>query len=130
MPSTTTSTPFGYRTAISSPFTPAEATVWFADVKRIVGAPHKFGQFIDLRGQKAASDDTNVIIQDAMKWVREQGMERSAVVVANSVTKMQILRLAKEVGMYAYERYFDASVEPEWEAKATAWIEKGTDPDA
>jgi len=65
-----------------------------------------------------------------MRWVRAQGMERSAVIVANALTKMQILRLAKEVGVYAYERYFDASVDAEWEAKALAWIEQGTDPDA
>ena len=130
MPSTTSATPFGYRTTISSPFSPAEATQWFADVKRAVGAPHKFGQLVDLRGQKLASDETNQIVQDAMKWVRTQGMERSAVVVANAITKMQIVRLAKEVGMYAYERYFDASADPQWEAKAKAWIEHGTDPDA
>ena len=61
---------------------------------------------------------------------RAQGMERSAVFVANAVTKMQIVRLAKEVGMYAYERCFDASSEPQWETKVKARIEHGTDPDA
>lgn len=130
MPSTTSSTPFGYRTTISSPFPPAEATAWFADVKRVVGAPHKFGQLVDLRAQTPASAETNAIVQAAMQWVRAQGMERSAVIVANAVTKMQIVRLAKEVGMYAYERYFDAASEPQWETKAKAWIEHGTDPDA
>ena len=130
MPSTTSSTPFGYRTTITSPFPPAEATAWFADGNRVVGTPHKFGQLIDLRGQRPTSEETSAIVQAAMQWVRTQGMERSAVVVANALTKMQIVRLAKDVGMYAYERYFDASSEPQWEAKAKAWIEHGTDPDA
>jgi hypothetical protein len=130
MPTSTSSTSFGYRTTISSPFTPAEATAWFADVKRVVGKPHTFGQLVDLRGQKTTTPESNAIVESAMEWVRAQGMNRSAVVLSSAITKMTIMRLAKEAGMYAYERYFDASSDPAWETKALAWLEHGTDPDA
>ncbi|MBN1173616.1 MAG: hypothetical protein JXA67_15710 [Micromonosporaceae bacterium] len=129
MPSTTVATPYGYKTEISAPFAPEAAASWFEDIKRVVGAPHPFGQLVDLRGQKPYSEATNQIIEDAMRYVRQQGMQRSAVIVASAVTKMQIMRLAKETGMYDYERYFDASSDPQWERKAVDWIERGVDPD-
>jgi hypothetical protein len=115
---------------ISAPFPATEAASWFEDVKRVVGTPHTFGQLVDLRGQKPYGEETNKIIQAAMTYVRERGMQRSAVILASAITKMQIMRLAKEAGMCAYERYFDASSEPAWERKALDWIERGIDPDA
>jgi hypothetical protein len=129
VPSTTVAMPFGYKSTISAPFPENEAAAWFDDIKRVVGAAHEFGQLIDLRGQKPYGPETNKIIQDAMRYVREMGMQRSAVIVASPTTKVQIMRLARETGMYEYERYFDASSEPAWESKATAWIEKAVDPD-
>jgi hypothetical protein len=45
------------------------------------------------------------------------------------VALIQILRLAKATGVYAYERYMDALKDPEWEAKAVGWIQDGIDPD-
>jgi hypothetical protein len=129
VPSTTVATPYGYRTTISAPFPEDAATAWFEDIKRVIAGKRSFGQLVDLRGQKPYSDATNKIIQDAMTYVRAHGMTRSSVVLASAMTKMQIMRLAKEVGMYAYERYFDASSQPEWERMAMDWIERGIDPD-
>jgi hypothetical protein len=129
VPSTTVATPYGYKTTISAPFADDAAAAWFEDIKRVVAGKTSFGQLVDLRGQKPYSEATNKIIQDAMTYVREHGMTRSSVVLASALTKMQIMRLAKEVGMYEYERYFDASSEPEWERKAIDWIEQGIDPD-
>ena len=129
MPSTTVATPYGYKTTISAPFGEDAAAAWFEDIKRVVAGKKSFGQLVDLRGQKPYSEATNKIIQDAMTYVRDHCMTRSSVVVASALTKMQIIRLAKEVGMYAYERYFDASSQPEWERMAIDWIERGIDPD-
>ncbi len=130
MPTQTQSTPYGYRSTISDVLPEAEAKAWFEDVKRAVGTRSNFGQLIDLRRQKAYGPETNAIIQEAMTYVRARGMQRSAVVLASAVTALQIKRLAKETGMYAYERYIDASADPNWEQTALAWIERGVDPDA
>jgi hypothetical protein len=56
-------------------------------------------------------------------------MERSVVVLDSTVALIQILRLAKATGVYAYERYLDALKDPEWESKAEDWIMRGIDPD-
>jgi hypothetical protein len=64
-----------------------------------------------------------------MVWLRKNGVQRSVVVVDNAVARVQIMRLAKETGTYAWERYLDASKDAKWEQKAVAWIVHGTDPD-
>lgn len=130
MPTQTESTPYGYRSTISDVLPEAEAKAWFEDVKRAVAGRSNFGQLIDLRHQKPYGPETNAVIQEAMTYVRARGMQRSAVVLSSAVTALQIKRLAKETGMYAYERYIDASADPNWEQTALAWIERGVDPDA
>lgn len=130
MPTQTESTAYGYRSTISDVLPEAEAKAWFEDVKRAVGTRSNFGQLIDLRRQKPYGPETNAVIQEAMTYVRAKGMVRSAVVLSSAVTALQIKRLAKETGMYEYERYIDASADPNWEQTALAWIERGIDPDA
>jgi hypothetical protein len=130
VPTKTEKTAYGYTSAISGTLTPPEAAAWFEEVKRAVGSTHHaFHQLIDLRGQKPNPPQSQAIVEQAMGWVREQGMVRSAVVLSDTIMRMQIMRLAKEVGMYAYERYFDASKNPNWQKEAMAWIEQGVDPD-
>jgi len=128
VPTETRSTDYGYTSKFTGMLSLEEANDWFDDVKKTIAGKSSFGQLIDLRGQKAQSPETNQVVQDAMAYVIEHGMKRSSVVLSSTVMKMQIQRLAKEVGMYAYERYFDPSDE-QWETKALAWIVDGTDPD-
>jgi hypothetical protein len=64
-----------------------------------------------------------------MRWLKEAGVERSAVVLDNPIMRIQIMRLAKSTGAYGWERYFDASSDPLWEKKALGWIKNGVDPD-
>ena len=45
------------------------------------------------------------------------------------VVTLQFKRLARESGIYAWERYFDASKLTNWERVAEDWIIQGTDPD-
>lgn len=130
MPYTVTATPYGYRSEVVAPFPPAEALPWFEEIKRAVGpAPHPFGQLIDARGQKVQDPGSVPIVEDAQKWVRQHGMQRSAVVVGSAIVKLNLSRMSRETGMLTYERYFDGS-DPGWEAKALAWITDGVDPEA
>jgi hypothetical protein len=84
---------------------------------------------VDSRTQKANPPETQEIIKEAMVWLRGHGMERSVVVLDSTVALIQILRLAKASGVYAYERYLDALKDPDWEAKAVDWIVRAIDPD-
>jgi hypothetical protein len=51
------------------------------------------------------------------------------VILANAVIQLQFRRLAKDSGIYAWERYISAADTPNWEQVATNWITKGVDPD-
>ena len=57
-------------------------------------------------------------------------MERSAVIVDSSTLKMQFTRLAKDFGIYQWERYIDASSVDNWQDAGQQWIENAVDPDA
>ncbi len=124
-------TDYGFRVHAPGYITPAEARAWFEDLKtRVVALEGKpFGLLVDSRTQKANPPDTQELIKESMVWLRSHGMERSVVVLDSTVALIQILRLAKATGVYAYERYLDALKEAEWETKAVDWISRGIDPD-
>jgi hypothetical protein len=42
---------------------------------------------------------------------------------------MQFKRIAKETGIYQWERYIDSNANPTWEQAGVDWLVKGTDPD-
>jgi hypothetical protein len=124
-------TDYGFRVHAPGYITPAEARAWFEDLKARVQALEgkPFGMMVDSRTQKANPPDTQELIKESMVWLRSHGMVRSVVVLDSTVALIQILRLAKATGVYAYERYMDALKDPEWEAKAVGWIKDGIDPD-
>ncbi|MFL5352856.1 hypothetical protein [Archangium sp.] len=124
-------TDYGFRVHAPGYITPAEARAWFEDLKARVQALEgkPFGMMVDSRTQKANPPDTQELIKESMVWLRSHGMVRSVVVLDSTVALIQILRLAKATGVYAYERYMDALKDPEWEAKAVGWIRDGIDPD-
>ena len=130
MPTTTESTDYGYTSTFTGLLTVDEANSWFDEVKTAIAGKTSFGQVIDLRGQTAQNPETNAIVQDAMGYVIAQGMQRSAVVLSSVVMRMQIMRLAKGAGMYAYERYFAVDAGMEWPPEVLAWVVDGVDPDA
>lgn len=57
-------------------------------------------------------------------------MVRSVAIVENAITKLQFARIARETGIYAWERYVDASRDWDWEQRGLDWIIEGRDPDA
>ncbi len=124
-------TEYGFRTTAPGYIIPAEARQWFEDLKARVlrreGRP--FGLLVDSRTQKSNPPESQEIIREAMVWLRAHGMQRSVVVLDSTVALIQILRLAKASGVYAYERYLDALKDPEWETKAVDWIVRAIDPD-
>ncbi len=124
-------TDYGFRVRAPGYITPAEARAWLEDLQaRVLALEGKpFGLLVDSRTQKANPPETQETIKEAMVWLRGHGMERSVVVLDSTVALIQILRLAKSSGVYAYERYLDALKDPEWESKAVGWIVDRVDPD-
>lgn len=124
-------TEYGVRVHAPGYITPAEARAWFEDLKLRVlareGRP--FGLLVDARTQKANPPETQDVVKESMLWLRSNGMERSVVVLDSTVALIQILRLSKASGVYAYERYLDASKDADWERRAEDWIIRAIDPD-
>jgi hypothetical protein len=122
-------TPYGLRTTAPGFLTLEETQAWFADLKRQAAEVRKpFAMLVDIRSQPAQSPEVTGVIQQAMTWLKANGMERSAVVLDNPLAYLQITRLARSSGVHAHERYFDASSDRDWERKALAWLGEGKEP--
>lgn len=91
--------------------------------------PSKFGVFVDMRGLKPLPQDAEMEMQKGQKLYKDRGMERSVVILANTVTTIQFKRIAHETGIYQWERYIDSSKVTNWEDVGTKWITNGDDPD-
>lgn len=130
MPATVTPTTYGYRTEISAPLQAADVKMWTEEIRSVVRGRPAFSQLVDIRNNTARDEDTTRMIEETMQWVRANGLQRSAVIVASPTLKMQVQRLARNTGVDTYERYLDAASDPQWEQKALAWLERGVDPDA
>ena len=92
-------------------------------------APGKFGVFVDMRNLSPLPSDAKTMMEEGQKLYKQKGMQRSVVVVANAITKMQFQRIAKQTGIYDWERYIDASNTSNWESVGVNWLKNGVDPD-
>lgn len=123
-------TDYGYRINAPGFLTLAETRAWFEDLQRLIGSSGRpFGLLVDIRSQRANPPDSQAIITEAMAWTKQAGLVRSAVVLDSAVAKIQTTRLAKASGVYAWERYIDASKDVDWEKHAIDWIVLAIDPD-
>ena len=122
---------YGYRLVFGDFIKADEMAQWVEESKKtLAGAPNEFGIFVDMRTLKPLPPDAQVHMQEGQKLYKTAGMVRSVVIVDSALTKMQFRRIAKETGIYEWERYIDASSVNNWEKVGVDWISKGIDPDA
>jgi len=122
--------PSGYLLTFSG-FMPVEEMRQFEEESRkslatMIGS---FGVIADLRDLKPLPQDAQEVMVRAQALYQKKGMVRSAVVLKDAMTTHQFMRLAKESGIYDWERYVDASAVADWDKVAIAWVRDGTDPD-
>jgi len=121
--------PWGYKLTFSGSIDEKEMAGWVKDSeKSLLGHSAEFGVFVDMRDLKPLADATQKEMQKGQEMYKKAGMKRSAVILNSSMLTLQFKRLAKETGIYQWERYINAT-DANWEAKAMDWIVKGTDPD-
>ena len=120
----------GYLLTFSGFIQKDEMTRWRDESKQILAGEttKHFGVIIDMRELKPLPPDAQDVMVKGQQLFKEKGMERSAVVLSNSVTTMQFRRLAKESGIDAFERYIDASATPNWTDAAVAWVKDAKEP--
>jgi hypothetical protein len=107
-----------------------EMQTWLEESKVVLKTLQPgFGVFVDMRTLKPIAADTQAVMQEGQKLFKAQGMARSVVILAGSIVTLQFKRIAKETGIYEWERYVDSSVVPTWQEKGIAWVRDKIDPD-
>jgi hypothetical protein len=121
---------YGYKLVFGDYIKADEMREWLDEAKKtLISAPREFNIFVDMRTLKPLPSDAQSHMQSGQKLFKEKGMKRSVVILNSTVTKLQFLRIAKETGIYNWERYIDASSISDWEKVGLDWINKGIDPD-
>jgi len=121
---------YGFKLTFGGHINEEEMKKWVDDSRKsLASAPSSFGVLIDMRTLKPLNPEAQKHMQEGQKLYKGKGMVRSAVIVSSAVTKMQFQRIAKETGIYEWERYIDASSVGNWEKVAIDWIANGKDPD-
>lgn len=123
-------TEFGIHLTFAGTIPGEEMAKWVREFRVVVdGFDAGFAVFVDMRDL----DTLSKFAQDEMKVgqsvAREGGMIRSVVILNDPKIKMQFIGIAKETGIYEWERYLDASTEHDWEEKGMQWILEAIDPD-
>lgn len=126
-----TPTPYGFHLLFSGHLDLAEMKAWVeASRAALAKAPKAFGVLVDMRELKPLLPEVRTVMEQGQEAYKKAGMSRSAVVLHSSMVAMQFKNIAKESGIYAWERYINTEGVPDWEARALGWVEKGIDPDA
>ncbi len=103
---------------------------WVADFIPVVDKQGgKYTVFVDMRTLKPLPPEAQESMEKGQKYALQKGMIRSVVILDNAVTTSQFKRIAKKTGIYEWERYIDATAEPNWEQIGLDWIVKSVDPD-
>ncbi len=122
---------YGIKITFDGFMTAEEMSQWLAESRKVVPTlGSKFSVFVDMRTLKPLPAEGQTVMQEGQKLYKQSGMQRSAVILNNKVMTMQFQRIAKETGIYEWERYIDASANPNWEQDGENWLTRAVDPDA
>ncbi|MGA3345964.1 MAG: hypothetical protein ABSC76_13955 [Terracidiphilus sp.] len=122
---------FGYFLTFGGNIDLVEMNRWREECKAaLIGAPKTFGVLIDMRTLRpgAVAPDAQAVMVEGQGLFKKAGMERSCVILESAVVTMQFVRLARQSGIYSFERYINAASHPDWHKKALGWIENKIDP--
>lgn len=122
--------PSGFILTFGGIMSKGEVERWVAESKvALQGKIGGFGVLIDMRNLKPLALDAQEVLKQGQKLYKDAGMQRSAVVLNDPLQTLQFQRIAKTTGIYEWERYIDASKDPDFKQTAIDWLTKGIDPD-
>ncbi|QFU83649.1 hypothetical protein [Natronorubrum aibiense] len=123
-------TAFGFRITFAGTMDERELREWAADSRKALEeAPDEFGVLVDMRELNLLSDDEQQVMRAGQQHYQDAGMVRSSVILESAVLTLQFRRLAKESGIYEWERYINAGTTDDWHQQAVDWLTDGIDPD-
>lgn len=124
------STDWGYHLIFRGVGSRQVMEAWLEESSRLLEEVHgPFRVLADIRDLRPVPEETRPVMVLGQQLYRGAGMERSAVVVESLATVLQFRRIARDSGIDAWERYFNAQ-EPDCEERALAWLLDGVDPAA
>lgn len=122
--------PYGVHLTFSGYIPKDELEQWLADSKEMISSlPDEFVVLIDMREMELLAPESRPAMVEGQQYYRAHGMQRSVVILKDKITMLQFQGIAKETGIYKWERYIDANAEPGWEQIAMDWILNSVDPD-
>jgi len=103
---------------------------WLKESEEYLSDRNKsFGVFVDMRKLKPIPKSSQRLISEGQKLYKTRGMERSAVILKNTVLTRQFKTIAKETGIFQLERYIDASKNDDWEQQGLKWLLDSVEPE-
>lgn len=121
---------YGFKLTFGGFIKAEEMEQWRQESKKALQTQRgSFGVMVDMRSLKPLPADAQAVMVEGQQSYKKKGMTRSAVILNSAMTTVQFRRLAKESGIYAWERYINAADSPNWEREGVNWIAKGVDPD-
>lgn len=121
---------FGYALTFSGYITREEMEAWVQESRTALSrGSTRFGVLVDMRGLKPLPAPVKAVMEEGQRLYKAAGMTRSAVILDSHLIAMQFKSIAKETGIYEWERYLSTADQPNWETLAMHWIRSGTDPD-
>ncbi len=122
---------YGFHLTFGGFIKEAEMNQWYDEsLVALKDMPDKFGVFVDMRELKPLPSESQSKMEAGQKHYKERGMVRSVVVLNDPILTMQFKRIAKQSGIYEWERYIDASSNSDWERIGIAWLTDKVDPDS
>jgi len=121
---------YGFRLTFAGKMDADEMEMWLMDSRRVLAdQTDPFLVFVDMRTLIPIDDDARQSMLNGQRFYKEKGMERSVAILNSPIMIMQFKGIAHETGIYEWERYIDASTEPDWEKVGLDWIINSIDPD-
>ena len=121
----------GYLLTFSGKINLDEMQRWHDDSERKLAYERdkEFGVIVDMRDLQPLAINVKKLMIDGQRMYKEKGMNRSAVILSSSEVCRQFKSLAIQSGIYATERYIDASQSTRAIEQAIHWVKDAIDPD-
>jgi hypothetical protein len=122
-------TDLGFFLTFAGKMTKAEIEKWYAESEQaLIEQQAPFGVIIDMRTLALLPVEAQGVMVRGQSMYRRRGMERSCVILDDAITRIQFMRLARQSGIFKYERYIDASANQDWLAEAHNWVRHAIPP--
>jgi len=123
-------TTYGLKLVFKGFIEPEEMKKWVRELKKAVdNLPQEFYIFVDMQELTPLPKESQPLLEEGQKYARQNGMVRSVVIISSLISKLQCIRIAKETGIYKWERYIDSSSTANYEKLAMDWLLHAKDPD-